>query len=82
MPGQGKLSVRNFSKIEQDSIFSGAKALGLSPDRALALLGPKTFDIYLNDVAYWSNVPEKVWDYTIGSYQVMKKWLSYRKKSC
>jgi hypothetical protein len=23
-------------------------------------------------------VPEKVWDYTIGGYQVIKKWLSYR----
>ena len=23
-------------------------------------------------------MPEKVWDYTIGGYQVMKKWLSYR----
>jgi hypothetical protein len=23
-------------------------------------------------------VPEKVWNYTIGGYQVVKKWLSYR----
>ena len=23
-------------------------------------------------------MPERVWDYTIGGYQVMKKWLSYR----
>jgi hypothetical protein len=26
-------------------------------------------------------VPEKVWDYTIGGYQVIKKWLSYRENS-
>ncbi len=38
-------------------------------------------DIYLNDVAYWSNVPQAVWDYTIGGYQVIKKWLSYREKA-
>jgi hypothetical protein len=25
-------------------------------------------------------VPAKVWDYTIGGYQVIKKWLSYREK--
>jgi hypothetical protein len=25
-------------------------------------------------------VPETVWDYTIGGYQVIKKWLSYREK--
>jgi len=41
-------------------------------------LGERTFDIYPNDVAYWRNVPVKVWEYTIGGYQVIKKWLSYR----
>jgi hypothetical protein len=34
--------------------------------------------VYLNDVAYWRNIPARVWDYTIGGYQVIKKWLSYR----
>ena len=24
------------------------------------------------------NVPTRVWDYTLGGYQVIKKWLSYR----
>jgi hypothetical protein len=33
---------------------------------------------FLNEAACWQNVPEKVWDYTIGGYQVIKKWLSYR----
>ena len=42
------------------------------------LLGESTFDIYLNEVAYWKNVPARVWEYTIGGYQVIKKWLSYR----
>ncbi len=45
------------------------------------LLGDTTLDIYLNDTAYWSNVPKVVWDYTIGGYQVIKKWLSYREKT-
>ena len=31
-----------------------------------------SYDIYLNDVAYWRNVPARVWDYTIGGYQVIK----------
>lgn len=39
------------------------------------------YDIYLNDVAFWKNVPVDVWDYTIGGYQVIKKWLSYREKT-
>ena len=38
------------------------------------------YDVYLNDVACWRNVPEPVWEYTIGGYQVIKKWLSYREK--
>jgi hypothetical protein len=38
------------------------------------------YDIYLNDDTCWRNVPEAVWDYTIGGYQVIKKWLSYREK--
>jgi len=44
----------------------------------LLLYGESTRDVYLNDVAYWRNVPKKLWGYTIGGYQVMRKWLSYR----
>jgi hypothetical protein len=42
------------------------------------LLGESTFDIYLNGVTYFRNVPEHVWQLTLGGYQVLKKWLSYR----
>ena len=34
--------------------------------------------MYLNEAAFWSNIPSRVWEYTIGGYQVIKKWLSYR----
>ena len=47
-------------------------------DETFSALGQSTHDIYLNNSACWSNVPEKVWDYAIGGYQVIKKWLSYR----
>ena len=40
----------------------------------------KSLDVYLNATAYWQNVPQSVWDFTIGGYQVMKKWLSYREQ--
>ncbi len=53
-------------------------ALGLTFEEALACLGATTFDVHLNEEAYWANVPAKVWAYSIGGYQVMKKWLSYR----
>jgi hypothetical protein len=47
-------------------------------DARATLLGDHTCDVYLNNVAYWRNIPLRVWQYTIGGYQVIKKWLSYR----
>lgn len=40
--------------------------------------GASTLDIYLNATTFWRNVPAPVWEYTLGGYQVLKKWLSYR----
>ena len=80
MPGRGKLLEREYSPAERKAIFDGSGALGLKEKVALACLGEKTCDVYLNDVAYWSNIPSRVWDYTIGGYQVIKKWLSYRER--
>lgn len=62
------------------AIEQGAAALGLAPEEAFRRLGEETTDVYLNDVAYWRNVPARVWDYHIGGYQVIKKWLSYRER--
>jgi hypothetical protein len=70
MPGKGKLQTRGFTPEEL--------AGGMGSPLPAATLGPATHDVYLNNSACWSNVPEKVWDYTIGGYQVIKKWLSYR----
>ena len=81
MPGKGKVTTRAYTPEELAAIREGARALGLTPEQALEHLGESTFDIYLNDVAYWRNVPEKVWTYYIGGYQVIKKWLSYREKT-
>ena len=44
------------------------------------MLGDTTSDIYLNDRAYWRNVPTAVWNYKLGGYQVLKNWLSYRER--
>jgi hypothetical protein len=80
MPGQGKLIERDYSGAEREVISSGARGLSLSVDQIFSLLGSKTCDVYLNDVAYWANIPANVWSYTIGGYQVIKKWLSYREQ--
>jgi hypothetical protein len=34
--------------------------------------------IQANDEMGWHNVPRAVWEYKLGGYQVLKKWLSYR----
>ena len=67
MPGQGKVVERGYTADEQ-------AALG----DASSMLDETTFDIYLNDRAYWRNVPAAAWNYQLGGYQVLKKWLSYR----
>ena len=80
MPGSGKAVERPYTPEELAAIEAGAGELGLSREEALRHLGESTLDIYLNGVAYWRNVPARVWDYRIGGYQVMKKWLSYRER--
>ena len=80
MPGKGKLLERDYAPKERESIAAGAARLGLSGERAFKLIGERTLDVHLNDLAYWENIPARVWEYTIGGYQVIKKWLSYRER--
>ena len=67
MPGQGRIEQRKYTANEIQALVA-----------AKSVLGDSTFDIYLNDKAYWRNVPAAVWNYKLGGYQVLKKWLSYR----
>jgi hypothetical protein len=80
MPGKGKALEREYEPIELAGIEAGAADLRVPFEEALALLGETTFDIHLNSNVYWKNVPSRVWGYTIGGYQVIKKWLSYREQ--
>ncbi len=67
MPGRGRIVERAYGPEERASFA-----------RHVAALGETTFDVYLNGDAFWRNVPSVVWDYRLGGYQVLKKWLSYR----
>ena len=67
MPGTGRFVARDYTTPEQEALGDAAGALSDS-----------TLDIHLNDKARWSNVPAAVWNYKLGGYQVLKKWLSYR----
>ena len=37
--------------------------------------------VFLNARTCWEGVPEAVWAYSLGGYQVLKKWLSYREQT-
>ena len=50
------------------------------PDSSVAL-GDGTRDVPANARARWSGVPDAVWNYHLGGYQVLKKWLSYREEA-
>ncbi len=78
MPAKGRIVQRPYQQAEREAIAEAAQTRGLSVKRVLSLLGPTTCDVYLNEKAYWKNVPVNVWEYYIGGYQVIKKWLSYR----
>ena len=69
MPGKGRVVERPYTS-EVRAVLGDA----------VATLGDPTFDVYLNDRAYWRNVPASVWGYKLGGYQVLKKWLSYRER--
>ena len=69
MPGRGRIVGRAY--LPEESAAMGG---------ALSALGDTTVDAYLNGQAFWRNVPAAVWDYRLGGYQVLKKWLSYRER--
>jgi hypothetical protein len=79
-PGQGRTETRAYTSIEEEAIRKGAKILGIDNERVFELLGPP-LDIYLNTKTCWRCVPTAVWEYFIGGYQVIKKWLSYREEA-
>jgi hypothetical protein len=81
MPGKGRVLERAYTAAERATILQGGTAVGLDEATAIGCLGETTYDVYVNDVAFWRNVPSRVWGYTLGGYQVMKKWLSYREKT-
>ena len=67
MPGQGRVVERPYTSDERAALGGAAGTARHT-----------TFDVYLNSRAYWRNIPAAVWNYKLGGYQVLKKWLSYR----
>ncbi|MCX6554536.1 MAG: hypothetical protein NTZ12_05905, partial [Candidatus Aminicenantes bacterium] len=66
---------------KQDSHHGATRGLAKnSTTRGLIpLLDVKTGNVFINNSQYFSNIPLEVWEYQIGGYQVMAKWLKDRK---
>jgi hypothetical protein len=71
MPGEGVAKARARQPAE-------CEGLELTD---VELLGDEVLDVYLNDHTCWSGVPQAVWGFKIGGFQVLRKWLSYREFS-
>ena len=81
MPGQGRIVQRPHTPAERQALSVAAPAgetgdgFPVSPGMTVEgpALGKTTYDVYLNDRAYWRNVPAAVWNYKLGGYQVLKE---------
>jgi hypothetical protein len=70
--GQGGVTMPGKGRVESRAASAAEAASGF---------GTRTHDVYLNGQACWRHLPPEVWNYTLGGYQVLKKWLSYREQS-
>lgn len=68
MPGKGRVVTRARTAEEASSLTASE----------ISLLGTEVLDVYLNDGTSWKGVPEAAWNYKVGGFQVLRKWLSYR----
>ncbi len=78
MPGAGNIAQREtYDAEEQAALEAAAERLEEDIASLVDRLGPPV-DVRFNGVAYLKGVPQSVYQLTIGGYQVLKKWLSYR----
>lgn len=89
LKGLGELTVKPATdKKKADPDLAIHARWGYAGQGGVTMPGPGTVtdgtrgegfvDIHLNATTRWKDVPVAVWNYTLGGYQVLKKWLSYR----
>ena len=71
MPGRGKSQIAQNLRDE-----ASGESWGPDDSRAAGQVW-----VFLNERALWTGIPKPVWEYTLGGYQVLKKWLSYREEA-
>jgi hypothetical protein len=82
-PAQGDLAVaRRWGTLQRETVVMpgvGHRTPATLPEAHP--LGTSASDLWLNEQVCWRAVPDAVWEFSIGGYPVLKKWLSYREKS-
>ena len=68
MPATGDARPREWSADEKLAIIACGTRQGLDEDAVFEMNGD----------AFWQGVPAAVWNYELGGYIVLRKWLSYR----
>jgi hypothetical protein len=85
----GVLSVREADRVSEGELVVGysfyGAAAGAWRERAPAeneplrpCWGEATGDLYINPIVFFRHVPRRVWEFELGGYPVLKKWLGYR----
>jgi Type ISP C-terminal specificity domain/N-6 DNA Methylase len=78
-------NIRESDLVVEYSYFGPAKGkwkerAAKDTERVDPAWGDTTGDLYLNEDVFLSNVPNGIWQYELGGYPVLKKWLGYRQK--
>lgn len=76
--GEGRLVIREYDDEELVALSDHARANAMTTGEVIDLLGPRTCDVYLNDKAFWRNVPQHVWNHAYGESPVLLRWLRDR----
>lgn len=58
-----------------------AKIEGIGSNYKVETVRYEAGKVYFNKQRYFSNIPERIWNFYIGGYQVLDKWLKERKKA-
>ncbi|MDR1535767.1 MAG: hypothetical protein LBU64_11850 [Planctomycetota bacterium] len=77
-PGKGETHSRTYTAKEEDELAATLRNYRIDWQSVREAFGSKTVDVVLCDGVCWKNIPEVVWEFEIGGYKVLRKWLSYR----
>lgn len=79
MPAAGRLQREVPPSIFSADLLQSDVEAALSNAR-IRSVAPGTVTVFMSDRACWTGIPIAAWEYTLGGYQVLKKWLSYRER--